>query len=276
MRRYQRAIIPGALALSLMLFAGPTLAQSDDGGDGGMTPSDGSASASIVGSWVLAEIIDQTGGSVALPDGLVVTLQLDATGGLVGSAGCRTYAGDYLHDDSAGLTIADLSIEEGDDCDPSLARWEQEYLKLIGSVDEAGAEGGRLVLGTDPWGFDLYFEPEAAVDPPALSASTWQVVDGFPTSQELTLGFAADGSLSGSTACFELEGSYSVNEEALTIEAARSGSFDCSTSEFGAADSFLGVLDQVETWSIDDGQLILGLPDDQYPFDLVLQPLVSA
>ena len=284
MRIERRAIITGVLALSLMLFAGPSLAQSDDGGDGSAAPSDGSASASLVGSWVLADIIDQTGGSAALPEGLVVTLQLDATGGLVGQVGCRSYAGDYGHDGSAGLTIADLVIEEGDDCDPSLARWEQEYLRLIGSVDEVAADSGRLVLGTDPWGFDLYFEseaavalePEAAVDTAALSASTWRVVDGFPTSQELTLGFASDGSLSGSTACFDLEGTYTVDGEALTIDAARSGSRDCSTSEFGAADSFLGVLDRVETWSLDDGRLILGLPDDRYPFDLVLEPVASA
>jgi heat shock protein HslJ len=276
MRIERRAIITGALALSLMLFAGPSLAQSDDSGDGGAAPSDGSVSASSVGSWVLAEIIDQTGGSAALPEGLVVTLQLDATGGLVGSAGCRTYEGGYDHDDAAGLTIVDLVIEEGDDCDPSLARWEQEYLRLIESVDEVAVEGGRLVLGTDPWGFDLYFEPEGTVGPGVLSASTWRVTDGFPTSQELTLGLAPDGALSGSTACFDLEGTYTTDGEALTIDAARSGSRDCSTSEFGAADSFLGALDLVETWSVDDGRLILGLPDDRYPFDLVLEPVAPA
>ena len=284
MRTQRRAIFPGALALSLMLFAGPSLAQSDDSGDGSAASSDGSASTSFVGSWVLAEVIDQTGASAALPEGLVVTLQLDATGGLVGSAGCIGYAGAYSHDGSAGLTIADLVIEEGDDCDPSFARWEQEYLRLVGSVDEAVVDGGRLVLGTDPWGFDLSFEPEAAVDaePEAadvaatLGDSAWQVVDGLPTSQELTLGFASDGSLSGSTACFDLEGTYTVDGEALAIDAARSGSRDCSTSEFGAADSFLGVLDRVETWSVDDGRLILGLPDDRYPFDLVLAPVAPA
>ena len=188
MRIERQAIIAVALALSLMLFAGPSLAQSDDSGDGSAAPSEGSASASLVGTWVLAEIIDQAGGSAALPEGLVVTLRLDATGGFVGSVGCRTYAGGYGHDGSTGLTIADLVIEEGDDCDPSNARWEQEYLRLIRSVDEAAVEGGRLVLGTDPWGFDLYFEPEAAVDfepeaaveQAALSASTWQVTDGLP------------------------------------------------------------------------------------------------
>ena len=175
-------------------------------------------------------------------------------------------------------------IVEGDDCDPSFARWEQEYLRLVGSVDEAAVEGGRLMLGTDPWGFDVSFEPEAAVDvgpeaaddAAALTDSAWQVVDGFPTSRELTLGFASDGSFSGSTACFDLEGTYTVDGAALTIDAARSGSRDCSTSEFGAADSFLGVLDQVETWSVDDGRLTLGLPDDRYPFDLVLEPFASA
>jgi heat shock protein HslJ len=237
-----------------------------------------------VGSYVLAEIIDQTGGSADLPEGLVVTLGLDATGGLVGSVGCKSYAGDYGHDGSAGLTIADLVVEEGGDCDPSLARWEQEYLRLIGSVDEVAADSGRLVLGTDPWGFDLYFEPEgaidsapaAAVDSATLGASAWQVTDGFPTSQELTLGLASDGMLTGSTACFDLEGTYTVDGEALAIDAARSGSRDCSTSEFGAADSFLGALGRVETWSVDDGRLILGLPDDRYPFDLVLEPVAPA
>jgi len=284
MRIQRRAIITGALALSLTLFAGPSLAESDDSGDGSAAPSDGPPSASFEGSWVLAEVIDQTGASAALPEGLVVTLRLDATGGLAGSAGCRTYAGAYSHDGSSGLTIADLMIEEGDECDSSFASWEQEYLRLMGSVDEAVVEGGRLMLGTDPWGFDLSFEPEAAVDvePEAadaaatLSGSAWQVVDGFPTSQELTLGFESDGSLSGSTACFDLEGTYTVDGEALTIDAARSGSRDCSTSEFGAADSFLGVLDRVEAWSVDDGRLILGLPDDRYPFDLVLAPVAPA
>jgi heat shock protein HslJ len=282
MRNERRVIIPGTIALSLMLFAGPSLAQSDDGGDGSAVPSDGSAAGSFVGSWVLTEVIDQTGASAALPEGLVVTLQLDATGGLDGSVGCRTYAGGYDHDGSAGLAIVDLVVEEGDDCDPSLARWEQEYPRLLESVDEVAVDNGRLVMGTEPWGFDLYFEPEAAIEPEvavepgALSAATWQVTDGFPTSQEFLLGFAPDGALSGSTACFDLEGTYAIDGEALTIDAARSGSRDCSTSEFGAADAFLGVLDRVESWSVDEGRLVLGLPDDRYPFDLVLEPIASS
>jgi len=123
-------------------------------------------------------------------------------------------------------------------------------------------------------------EPEvdatpADADSAELTASEWRVVDGFPTSQELILGFAPGGSLSGNTACFDFEGTYSLEEDALTVDASRSGSLDCSTSEFGAADAFLGVLDEVETWSIDDGRLTIGLPDDRYPFDLVLEPVAA-
>ena len=112
MRIERQATITGAIVLSLMLFAGPSMAQSDDGGDGSAAPTDATASASAVGSWVLAEIMDQTGASAALPEGFVVTLQLDAAGGLVGSVGCRTYAGDYSHDGSAGLMIVGLVVDE--------------------------------------------------------------------------------------------------------------------------------------------------------------------
>jgi heat shock protein HslJ len=137
----------------------------------------------------------------------------------------------------------------------------------LASAEETPSDAESPVHATDS---DVDDAP--AADPAALTASAWRVIDGFPTSQELTIGFAPNGSLSGRTACFDLEGTYAIDANALIIDTSRSGSRDCSTSEFGAADSFLGALARAETWSLDGGQLTIGLPDDRYPFDLVLEP----
>lgn len=84
---------------------------------------------------------------------------------------------------------------------------------------------------------------------------------------------SSDGSLPGSTACFDLDGTCAVDGNAPTIDASRWGSRDRSTNEIGSDDSCLGALGRVETWSVDDGQLTIGLPDDRYPFDVVLEPV---
>ena len=141
-------------------------------------------------------------------------------------------------------------------------------LRGLASAEGTPSDADGSVDATDP---DVDDAP-GGTDSAALTASAWRVIDGYSTSQELTLGFASDGSLSGSTACFDLEGTYAVDGNVLTIDASRSGSRDCSTSEFGSADSFLGALGRVETWSIDGGQLTIGLPDDRYAFDLLLEP----
>lgn len=75
------------------------------------------------------------------------------------SAGCSAHEGTYAVDESAEVAIADLTAEEIGACDPLVERWQLDYLRLIGSVDEASRDGERLVLGTDPWAFDLDFEP---------------------------------------------------------------------------------------------------------------------
>ena len=137
----------------------------------------------------------------------------------------------------------------------------------LASAEETPSDAESPVHATDS---DVDDAP--AADPAALTASAWRVINGFPTSQELTIGFAPNGSLSGRTACFDLEGTYAIDADALIIDTSRSGSRDCSTSEFGAADSFLGALARAETWSLDGGQLTIGLRDDRYPFDLVLEP----
>lgn len=113
---------------------------------------------SITGSWVLVDVIAQTGEPAPLPEGLVITLEANAEGVIGGSAGCSAYAATYAIDGSGAMTIADLSVDEIAECDPTFATWQSEVVRLLESVDESVIEDGRLVLGTDPWGFDLHFE----------------------------------------------------------------------------------------------------------------------
>lgn len=121
-------------------------------------PAQVSQPGSLAGSWQLVDIIDQTGAPAPLPDDLVITLEIDDMGAVSGTAGCSAYEASYAVDESAAMSIIDLTAEEVGDCDPMIARMQQDYLRLVESVDESSREGDRLVLGTDPWGFDLYFE----------------------------------------------------------------------------------------------------------------------
>lgn len=122
-------------------------------------PPDASLPGAVTGTWVLVEVIAQTGEPAPLPEGLEITLELDGTGSLSGSGGCSAYAGSYGFDESGLMTVAGLTAEEPVDCDPLLQNWQSEFVRLLGSVDQPDLDGERLVLGTDPWGFDLVFEP---------------------------------------------------------------------------------------------------------------------
>jgi hypothetical protein len=76
-----------------------------------------------------------------------------------GSAGCSAYEGTYAVDESAEVSIADLTAEEIGACDPLVEQWQLDYPPPVDSVDEASRDGERLVLGIDPWAFDLDFDP---------------------------------------------------------------------------------------------------------------------
>lgn len=97
----------------------------------------------------------------------------------------------------------------------------------------------------------------------------WQwseMVETEPASQSLvpnpknyTLTFATDGSVSIKADCNMVGGSYSLDGSNLTIELGPSTMAYCG--EDSLDQQFLGFLSNVESYSIDDGRLVLELKD---------------
>ena len=87
-------------------------------------PDDAPTTGAVAGSWVLSGIVSQTGEPAPLPEGLVITVELDDGGAIRGSAGCSDYEGTYALDGATTMTIVDLTIGEATDCDPMYATWQ--------------------------------------------------------------------------------------------------------------------------------------------------------
>jgi heat shock protein HslJ len=102
---------------------------------------------------------------------------------------------------------------------------------------------------------------------PSITDTNWQwseMVETEPASQSLvpnpenyTLVFASDGSVSIKADCNMVSGSYSLDGSDLTIELGPSTMAFCGEESLDQL--FLGFLSNVESYSVEDGRLVLEL-----------------
>ncbi len=79
---------------------------------------------------------------------------------------------------------------------------------------------------------------------------------------KITLAFGADGSLSGSSSCNRLATTYALTGETLTIKQGAGTMMACDKPIMEQESAFLGLLSQVNAFSVaDDGALLLKAPD---------------
>jgi heat shock protein HslJ len=184
-------------------------------GDG--APSDDGAPSSIEGTtWILGAASAEALVDEDLPPDVRATARFETDGTVGGTTGCNTFGGSHTFGDGGALTIEPGAMTEIA-CEEPLMRLEAAYTAALSEVESFeivdGGEG--LVLsGADT----LAFTPERSV---GLEGTRWQVsgiVTGDAVSStiagaeaELTLDV---GSLSGTTGCNRMTGSYSIESAA--------------------------------------------------------------
>lgn len=164
----------------------------------------------IEGSWrAIAGTVDDT--PVELVEGWDVTFDVDG-GQVGGTAACNGYGGSVDVGDGT-IAIGELSWTEMG-CEPAVMDLEQAFLQSLAGLDAWSLDGDRLTLtgGSASWTFER-LDPVPTAE---LIDTTWvldTVIDGdaatnSPGMADATLLLADDGTVTGSTGCRLLEGTW--------------------------------------------------------------------
>ena len=216
--------MPSLRRLTGLLLAGCLLG----GLLGGCGGSADDAAPDPTGEWELVEL--WRGSTVKqAPVGGRATLTV-GDGTLGGTSYCNEYGGGYRLDGDE-LTVGDLSSTERG-CEPELMTAETVYLAALGTVERVGSDDGYLVLtGPD---VELRFRPVVPVPASDLAGTGWvleTLLDGAvaasPTGEPAELVLAADGTLTGSTGCRPLRGTWALDGDVVRVTGFAPEGADC-------------------------------------------------
>ena len=173
------------------------------------TPAGGTTTDQVVGEW---ELVSGTAAGAVLPkpSRASATLLLDGTRA-GGRSFCNHYGTRYSLDGDTirfeGLGGTEMA------CAPAVMTAERAYLSALSAVDTVTMDGEDLLLTGDD--VELRFEPVPPVPTSVLVGTEWvleTVLDGDVASSTLgepaTLHLAEDGTMSGSTGCRTLTGTW--------------------------------------------------------------------
>jgi heat shock protein HslJ len=197
-----------ALGLIVMALAACGGSEAPSGDDVAET----TAAPTIDGDWELTQ-------GIPLVDGYPITLSISGDQ-VSGRAACNSYGG--------SVAVADSTISFGEigrtemGCEPDVMEAETGFLAALTTMDSFVVTTDRLTL-SGSFG-DLVFVPLTPVPTADLIGSEWvleTIVKGGTASsvagEPATLSFADDGTLSGSTGCRALRGSWIDHGGAITL-----------------------------------------------------------
>ncbi len=179
---------------------------------GGEASSDGSSAVDPDGDWVLIDGMD------TIAD-FPITLSIEGNQ-VSGRAACNSYGG-TIRINGTAVAISELfQTEMG--CQPEVMEAEQRFLAALASVDNFSVDGTRLTLSGS--GAGLGFEPVTPVPTSALVGTTWvldTLIEGETAStvagDPATLLLSADGTLTASTGCRTLTGTWLENGGVIVV-----------------------------------------------------------
>lgn len=218
----------------------------------------GGASASLDGEWLLQAGTNQ-GAPVPIVPGSRITLKIDGQQA-GGSAACNLYGGTIEVNGSA-ISISALSMTEMA-CQENLMASEAAYLAALPRVTTAARSGSSLVLSGPQ--VELRFALVPPVTDANLVGTTW-ILDSLITGEavsstvgeRVTLQLRGDGSVSASTGCRDVTGSYTVSDGQVEITLDPYDLIGCA-AEVGAQDAhILNVLSSAFSIDIDGDRLTL-------------------
>lgn len=262
MRMHARAIVRTALVVPLLAGIAACGADEDAGAPTGSAtpPSTAPTTAPDApmdpsGAWILVA------GPVAPIAGRDVTVTIDA-GEIGGRAACNSYGGEVAWDADGTLDVAALARTEMA-CEPvAVMELEQALLAALTTADRFAVDGDTLTLTSD--GDAWTFTRQPPVPTAELTGTTWQL-DGYLTGDAVsnepgmdaaTLTLHADGTLSGSTNCRRLTGTWvEAGGEIQLSELSAHGECDAAAADLD--DRIVEVLGDGFTATVDGRRLTL-------------------
>jgi heat shock protein HslJ len=182
----------------------------------------------VSGQW---ELVEFTVDGTVRPDpaGARATLTV-SDGELGGSSFCNTYSGTYRLDGDE-LSVSGLGGTEMG-CEPEVMEAEAAYLTALGAAERAAVADGYLVLtGPDA---ELRFRPQPEVPASDLSGTRWQLetllqgdVASSTTGEPAVLELADDGTLTASTGCRDLTGSWALDGDVVRVSGVEAATGSC-------------------------------------------------
>lgn len=186
-------------------------------------PAGDTAGAAVDGAWdVVALQVD--GRSIALLDDWPVTMSID--GDMIGgTAACNGYGGTVAIGVTDGsFVVGDLAQTEMACVDDGVMELESDFLAALARVDSYEL-GEGLVLTAGEGATAIELDPQPEVIDAELTGTAWVLdtvlTDEWATNstvmEDVVLEFADDGTLTGSTGCRRLEGTWQLDGDRLQV-----------------------------------------------------------
>lgn len=243
-----------AVLLPLVVLSLVACGQTDGGTAGTGLPLEGTG-------WTLVTY-DEGGSATDVPDGVSVTARF-SEGRVSGISGCNRYTAEYTVDGDtlaigpvAGTLMA---------CPEPASTVETAYLAALERTATFQTTATELTLSDADGQTVLTF---AEADEPTLVGTTWsatgvnngrEAVVSLVEGTEVTATFADDGTVSGSGGCNTYTGSYTVEDDALSIGPLATTLKACPEPQ-GAEEQeaqFLAAMERATTYLIDGTALEL-------------------
>ncbi len=268
---------PSVLMVLLVGFAlfAAACGSSDDSVDTGGRDDPGGDDPSgraIVGEWTITRVTKE-GAPVEIPEGVIVTLDLDGEQAS-GRAACNQYGGGYRVDGDH-LVFTDLSWTEMG-CEAPLAELEHLVLGVLSASPRVELAGTRLTLTSDTAG--LVFEPAPVVEAAPLVGTEWELA-GFiegdvawtqPEVKRAYLVFAHDGSLGGNAGCNSLRSTWMTDGDSLSVGGVAITRMSCGTQVGEVEQLVLAILADTDRYEIEERRLLVWAGDRA--LELVARP----
>ncbi len=227
-----------------------------DGGNMIFAPST-TALTGVEWRWQDYQVGDSLTTTVPNPENYTLILNTDGSIGF--RADCNVGNGSYTLEDAV-LTIT-LGVTTLVACPPESL--EGQYLQYLSETSSYALENGQLILTLADEGGTLRFAP-ALIDDVVGVEWQWQDFQGGDNSlmgilnpEQYTLLLNADGSLNVRADCNRGSGSYTLEDNQLTLEVKALTRAMCPPESL--SQQYLEYLAAVETFVIEDGTLMLNL-----------------
>ena len=194
------------------------------------------------------------------------TMAFGTDGQMQGTGSCNGYGGPYRLDGDA-IEVGDLASTLILCQDDAIGVQEAAFMAALRGattwrIDEAGV---LHLTGTS----EIVAEPAAPEASPSASGEgivgRWDLVEMGPTADFArllpTIGFAADGGVSGFAACNTFTGSYTTDGSTLTLGPLATTKIACERPASAVEAEYLEALSRVTAWAVEpDGRLLLDGP----------------